>query len=549
MIHQGRNLHTCLVDPAISKSLNCGYHNVFSTQGIMPRKDFGPSPSSFGYQLSYCNLSPPVSHLDHQVVAKMKSSPVNGLLKDQSVTQKTILNSTFGPDLYTEGDGLFSFEVDTNILPSELLNKNLDDPDFDWTDLLPDSSEPVSLEDISPSHFLNYEINKEAGVLKEGDESNNCQNNSLTNFDLITSKPCDKSRIVQQKPTSSSSSTSAHCLSSSDNTFQPSDFMESNDDFDIYENLQNGKPGQQVKFSLEECKMLQELGCRLPMRFPLSPADEKAIRTVRRKIRNKISAQASRAKRQKYVLDLERRYALCTEENKQLRRYIYELQEDKRSLTLHLRKLRSYLNKFMSKQNEDSYLPLLFSSNCLTPNKHVSARKAATAAGGTSLLVMTFMVLMWTALVPLPSNTKNFETTSPLSAKNLLTLLPGRSRTLMSINSEQPSSQDVLLNESKNILLDPNLPENPIDLTVPLNDIDSSVRKDDNTLEKESIHLRNGNDNNIYTNNNSDNINESNLSEEEILSTYTELTTTPESSKSLDLDISQLYIAERVYTS
>lgn len=88
--------------------------------------------------------------------------------------------------------------------------------------------------------------------------------------------------------------------------------------------------GECVKLTSEEYKMLQRIGCQLPIKFPLSQTNEKAIRTVRRKIRNKLSAQASRAKRQRYVIDLERRYSMCTEEIKQLRRQVYELEEDKR---------------------------------------------------------------------------------------------------------------------------------------------------------------------------------------------------------------------------
>uniref|UniRef100_A0A094ZIC7 Cyclic AMP-responsive element-binding protein 3-like protein 1 n=1 Tax=Schistosoma haematobium TaxID=6185 RepID=A0A094ZIC7_SCHHA len=98
------------------------------------------------------------------------------------------------------------------------------------------------------------------------------------------------------------------------------------------EDLLNGKPGECVKLTSEEYKMLQRIGCQLPIKFPLSQTNEKAIRTVRRKIRNKLSAQASRAKRQ-------------------------------RSLTIHLRKLRSYINKFMNKRSEKSYLPLFINSN------------------------------------------------------------------------------------------------------------------------------------------------------------------------------------------
>ena len=80
--------------------------------------------------------------------------------------------------------------------------------------------------------------------------------------------------------------------------------------------------------------MLLQMGIQLPARFPLNRNEERALRTVRRKIRNKLSAQASRAKRQRYVASLEERLSISDKENQRLRRQIADLENDKRWASL-----------------------------------------------------------------------------------------------------------------------------------------------------------------------------------------------------------------------
>ncbi|CAH8587656.1 unnamed protein product [Schistosoma rodhaini] len=472
----------------------------------MSVEKFNLPDSSYGDEIDYYVVSPTILQLDHQEIIETDHSSDNPLLNGDSVTQTATTNSNLDLGLNKEADYLFSFELDTHTLPLELLNKDLDGPDFSWTDLLPDSNELVSLDDINPDNF-----SKSKQIKDEKVKFTNCQRKFLINhFNSIPKFSYQEKTIQQQKLLYSSSSSSIHSSPSSvsnhhhhhDRHHHLFDSTEINNHLDSSEindcdmndsykttkiiclnneDLLNNKPGECVKLTSEECKMLQQIGCHLPIKFPLSQTDEKAIRTVRRKIRNKLSAQASRAKRQKYVTDLEHRYSMCTEEIKQLRRQVYELEEDKRSLTLHLRKLRSYINKFMNKQSEKSYLPLYVNSNNIhhnndNNNNKVTAKQAArAAAGGTSLLLMTFMILMWTAVIPIPSVIKTLDTASSMSSINLFSSFPGRSRMLMSINnpselysSSSSSSQDLIVNESKTLLSDPDKIVNSIQYTVPI---------------------------------------------------------------------------------
>ncbi|KAL7062233.1 hypothetical protein AAHC03_01434 [Spirometra sp. Aus1] len=219
------------------------------------------------------------------------------------------------------------------------------------------------------------------------------------------------------------------------------------------EDLARGKPGQRLVLSAEERRLLSRMGHKVPTMFPLSRNDERVIRAVRRKIRNKLSAKASRARRQEYLQTLEMRIHSCHKENERLRSRVGELEKEKRGLLANLRKMRSYLARLISgmpavsnsSNGQQPLLPLTFSPVCKSQKsqshgRSISFSKARSAAGGTSLLVVAFMILAWATIIPLP----DFEISSrslsnpvasvagivpsPVSSP---TLFPGRSRTLL----------------------------------------------------------------------------------------------------------------------
>jgi len=60
--------------------------------------------------------------------------------------------------------------------------------------------------------------------------------------------------------------------------------------------------------------MLVSEGYRIPDRLPLSKMEERSLKKIRRKIKNKISAQESRRKKKEYMDRLEERFELYSSE-------------------------------------------------------------------------------------------------------------------------------------------------------------------------------------------------------------------------------------------
>ncbi|KAG8271956.1 cAMP response element binding [Homalodisca vitripennis] len=91
----------------------------------------------------------------------------------------------------------------------------------------------------------------------------------------------------------------------------------------------------------EEKRTLLAEGYPIPTRLPLTKAEEKSLKKIRRKIKNKISAQESRRKKKEYMDALERKVELLSSENSEFRKKITNLEDTNCSLMSQLHKLQA----------------------------------------------------------------------------------------------------------------------------------------------------------------------------------------------------------------
>ncbi|OCT66686.1 cyclic AMP-responsive element-binding protein 3-like protein 4 [Xenopus laevis] len=113
----------------------------------------------------------------------------------------------------------------------------------------------------------------------------------------------------------------------------------------------------------EEKRLLSQEGVALPNNLPLTKAEERILKKVRRKIRNKQSAQDSRRRKKEYIDGLESRVAACSVQNQELHKKVVELEKHNISLITQLRKLQTLIKQTSNKaaQTGTCVLILLFS--------------------------------------------------------------------------------------------------------------------------------------------------------------------------------------------
>ncbi|XP_046394244.1 cyclic AMP response element-binding protein A-like isoform X2 [Ischnura elegans] len=91
----------------------------------------------------------------------------------------------------------------------------------------------------------------------------------------------------------------------------------------------------------EEKRTLLAEGYPIPTRLPLTKAEEKSLKKIRRKIKNKISAQESRRKKKEYMDALEKKVENLSNENSEFKKKIESLEGNNASLLSQLQKLQA----------------------------------------------------------------------------------------------------------------------------------------------------------------------------------------------------------------
>jgi len=94
-----------------------------------------------------------------------------------------------------------------------------------------------------------------------------------------------------------------------------------------------------VDLNEEEMRMAVKEGMSFPKYYPLTREEERNLKKIRRKIRNKLSAQDSRKRKREYLDSMEDRVAICSDENKELKDKIRTLESQNKTLAAQLRRL------------------------------------------------------------------------------------------------------------------------------------------------------------------------------------------------------------------
>ncbi|KAM4576727.1 cAMP responsive element binding protein 3-like 3 like [Odontesthes bonariensis] len=163
---------------------------------------------------------------------------------------------------------------------------------------------------------------------------------------------------------------------------------------------------KEIVLSDEEKRLLAKEGVTIPTQMPLTKAEERTLKRVRRKIRNKQSAQESRKKKKVYVDGLENRVAICTAHNLELQKKVQMLQKQNISLIEQLRKLQAIVK--------------------------MSTLKASTTSTCVMVFLLSFCLIIFPSVNPFGRNAEQKEVYTPTSII---------SRTLRSV---PPESTDVV---------------------------------------------------------------------------------------------------------
>jgi len=165
-------------------------------------------------------------------------------------------------------------------------------------------------------------------------------NNSIHKIAGIIDPVCNSDKIIQindMKHNVVQDNRYAH-ISYSDHDYADKDIPLTKETTGVSKGL-----GPGLILTDEEKKLLESESLKLPEDAPLTKEEEKMLKKVRRKIKNKKSAMESRRKRKEYIENLERRVKHCTDLNYGLRKKVDKLTKENKSLVNQLKTMKEFI--------------------------------------------------------------------------------------------------------------------------------------------------------------------------------------------------------------
>jgi len=225
----------------------------------------------------------------------------------------------------------------------------------------------VKMEDNSQTNFnSNFQMDLSEDILALlGDSTNNCAvgkdfSSQQSSFDLMDINPINVNDLAAGLDLETLNDLSAYLQSSEFHSTSSISSAGSEDGSSdnlsaqgspksIHSSCSSDEPSgearEELVLSKEELVLLKKEGLSLPKRYPLTKQEERTLKKIRRKIRNKKSAQESRRKKKVYMDQLEDQVKDVTAQNKTLQKRVKELEKENVSLQQQLRTLQNIFGR------------------------------------------------------------------------------------------------------------------------------------------------------------------------------------------------------------
>lgn len=330
--HQQQALATSIRNDSISTASTCSDIDIdepcIKDEPMSPDSSCPPSPNN-ALSLNMANIA---ASTNSDLVFEHKSGSVQITPASKSLLKQQYVFSNSGQNILVP-------KVNIKMEPSQQNGQVFGLPPTPPSSLPSDESEGNQ----SPEHHLVSPMSPPAQQqinLSSPSTSAQAAGSSTSSSTPTSRRSTSSSHSTSSSPVSHASNSSRTYTGSS--TRQP-----------IHTPLISSQPKGStgtLMLTEEEKRTLLAEGYPIPTKLPLTKTEEKSLKKIRRKIKNKISAQESRRKKKEYMDQLERRVEVLVSENSDYKKRVDTLEDSNASLLSQLHKLQALINKQNAKK-------------------------------------------------------------------------------------------------------------------------------------------------------------------------------------------------------